>query len=148
MHKIAAIKAWDARMTAAFALRHDVFVVEQGIPQELERDRDDDQATHLIAVIGDRVVGTLRIVHHGASAKIGRMAVSAAFRKSGIGKDLMDFAATTAQRAGAEEIVLAAQLTARNFYRRLGYVEEGCVFYEANLPHIRMTRRLPKAASR
>jgi predicted GNAT family N-acyltransferase len=147
MYEIVAIAASDARMADAFALRHQVFVVEQGIAQELERDGDDSLATHLIAVSGERVIGTLRIVRQGAVVKVGRMAVAASLRKQGIGRDLMEFAATTASHGGAEEIVLAAQLSARDFYRRLGYAEEGPVYMEADLPHIRMRKRLPKVAT-
>ena len=57
----------------------------------------------------------------------------------------MRFAALTAGRDGVEEIILAAQLPARKFYRRLGYLEEGDVFYDANLPHVRMRKRLPSS---
>src|SRR5262249_30736561 len=140
--KIVAIDSGDALMPAAFALRHEVFVVEQGIPQELEVDEDDETATHLVALLDDRVVGTLRIVRHGRTAKIGRMAVSASVRKHGIGRALMEFAAETASRGSSEEIVLGAQLTARDFYARLGYVKEGCVFDDAGLPHVMMRKKL------
>jgi predicted GNAT family N-acyltransferase len=37
-------------MSAIYALRHQVFVVEQGIPAELEVDDDDKVATHLAAL--------------------------------------------------------------------------------------------------
>jgi len=141
--KIVAIGHADALMPAALVLRHEVFVVEQRIPQELEVDDDDGIATHLVALLDSRVVGTLRIVRHGRTAKIGRMAVSAAMRKNGIGRALMEFAAETASSGGSEEIALGAQLTAREFYKRLGYVEEGPVFDDAGLPHVMMRKNLP-----
>lgn len=141
--KIVAIEHDDALMRAAFALRHEVFVLEQRIPEELEVDADDKIATHLVALLDDRVVGTLRIVRHGRTAKIGRMAVSAPMRKHGIGRALMEFAAAeTGSRDGTEEIILGAQLTARDFYKRLGYVEEGGVFEDARLPHVVMRKRI------
>ena len=142
MVEIVAIQGTDALMREAYALRREVFVVEQGVPQELEVDDDDAIATHLVAVHEGRVVGTLRMVRHGRTAKIGRMAVSAASRRKGIGGALMRFAALTAGQDGVEEIFLAAQLPARKFYQRLGYLEEGDVFYDANLPHVRMRKRL------
>jgi len=76
-------------MLEAFALRHEVFVVEQRIPEELEVDADDKIAIHLVALLDRRAVGTLRIVRHGRTAKIGRMAVAASMRKYGIGRALM-----------------------------------------------------------
>jgi predicted GNAT family N-acyltransferase len=129
-------------MSAVYALRHDVFVVEQGVPEELEVDEHDKAAIHLAAVSDGRVIGTLRILRHGRTAKIGRMAVSASSRKEGVGRALMEFAAATASRRGAEEVILGAQLTAREFYRRLGYVEEGAVFDDAGIPHVMMRKTL------
>src|SRR5262245_24216288 len=49
-------------MPAVYALRYEVFVIEQQVPAELERDELDEIATHLVALRGDEVVGTLRIV--------------------------------------------------------------------------------------
>jgi predicted GNAT family N-acyltransferase len=137
-----AIQATDPLMKAVFALRHKVFVVEQGVPEDLEVDDDDKIASHLAALSDGRVIGTLRIVCHGRTAKVGRMAVSASSRKRGIGRELMEFAAATACRAGAEEIILGAQLGAREFYKRLGYAEEGAVFNDAGIPHVTMRKEL------
>jgi predicted GNAT family N-acyltransferase len=140
---VVAINSAHQLMPAAYALRHEVFVVEQGISEKLERDEDDKEATHLVALLDGRVVGTLRIVFaHGRLAKMGRMAVAASIRKMGIGRQLMEFAAGSAAAAGADEIVLGAQVTAREFYKRLGYVEEGPVFDDADLPHVMMRKKL------
>jgi predicted GNAT family N-acyltransferase len=139
---IVEIRATDPLMSAVCALRHEVFVVEQGVPEELEIDEDDKVATHLAALSDDHVIGTLRIVHHERTAKVGRMAVSASSRKKGIGRELMEFAAATASHGGADEIILGAQLTAREFYKRLGYVEEGAVFDDAGIPHVTMRKKL------
>ena len=139
---IVIVDANSALMPAVFALRHEVFVIEQAVPVELERDEDDATATHLVALRGDEVVGTLRIIVAGQSAKIGRMAVRASLRKQGVGSRLMDRAATTAAQKGAREIVLHAQLTAREFYRRLGYREEGGVFDEAGILHVSMRKEI------
>jgi predicted GNAT family N-acyltransferase len=129
-------------MPAAYAVRHQVFVVEQAVPPALERDEFDDIAVHLVALHGDDVIGTLRIVVSGGSAKIGRMAVLAAHRKAGIGSLLMEHAGEVARSANAKEITLHAQLTAKEFYRRLGYREEGDVFEEAGIAHIAMRKRI------
>lgn len=128
-------------MSAVYALRREVFVIEQGVPEELEVDEDDKIAVHLAAISDGRVIGTLRILRNERTAKIGRMAVSAASRKEGIGRELMEFAAAVASRDGAEEIVLAAQFTAREFYRKLGYIEEGAVFDDAGILHVMMRKK-------
>ena len=64
--KIIAIDASSDLMPAVYAVRHEVFVVEQAVPPELERDEFDDVAMHLAALRGDDVIGTLRIVVSGA----------------------------------------------------------------------------------
>jgi predicted GNAT family N-acyltransferase len=142
MITIVPIEASDQLMGAVYALRHDVFVDEQGITQELERDEEDKSATHLVGLSHGRVVGTLRIVRHGPEAKVGRMAVALSSRKKWIGRRLMEFAADHCRDIGVTEIVLGAQVTARDFYTKLGYVEEGPVFDDAGLPHIMMRKKL------
>jgi predicted GNAT family N-acyltransferase len=139
---IVEIRATDPLMSAAYALRREVFVVEQGVPEELEVDENDKVAVHLAALSDGHVIGTLRIVRHEQTAKIGRMAVSANSRKKGIGRELMEFAAAAACRDGAQEIILAAQFTAREFYRQLGYMEEGAVFDDAGISHVMMRKKL------
>lgn len=141
MTTIVEIRATDPLMSAVYALRREVFVIEQGIPDELEVDADDKVAAHLAAFSDGHVIGTLRILRHERTAKIGRMAVSASSRKEGIGRELMEFAAAAASRDGAEEIVLAAQFTAREFYRKLGYIEEGAVFDDAGILHVMMRKK-------
>jgi predicted GNAT family N-acyltransferase len=129
-------------MRDAFELRFEVFVDEQGVPRELELDELDAGAIHLVAIRHDQVVGTLRMLEHDGAAKIGRVAVRAAARHSGIGARLMERAAAIARERGFAEIVLHAQVTVAGFYRRLGYVEEGDRFDEAGIPHIAMRKRI------
>ncbi|MGB8651492.1 MAG: GNAT family N-acyltransferase, partial [Mycobacteriales bacterium] len=64
-----------------FALRHEVFVVGQGVPGELERDDLDAVCDHAVARVDGVVVGTGRLLPDGT---IGRMAVAAAARGQGV----------------------------------------------------------------
>ncbi|MGJ4964959.1 GNAT family N-acetyltransferase [Bradyrhizobium sp. HKCCYLRH3061] len=144
MSTIFEVQATDPLMSEVYALRRRVFVVEQGVPEELEVDDDDRRAIHLAALSDGLVIGTLRILLHDRAAKIGRMAVSASSRKRGVGRELMEFAAATASRRGADEIVLGAQVTARGFYERLGYSAEGSAFDDAGIPHVMMRRKLQR----
>ncbi|HEY3640342.1 MAG TPA: GNAT family N-acetyltransferase [Xanthobacteraceae bacterium] len=129
-------------MRDAFELRYEVFVDEQGVPRELEVDEFDPCATHLVAIRDDQVVGTLRMLDHDGAAKIGRLAVRAAARRTGVGARLMDRAAAIASERGFAEIVLHAQVAVAPFYRRLGYVAEGDRFDEAGIPHIAMRKKI------
>ena len=135
--------AGDSPLLAdVFALRCEVFVSEQGVPRELELDQHDGEATHLAALRGAQVVGTLRLLRHQGEAQIGRVAVRAALRRAGIGRRLMERAAAIASERGFAEIVLHAQVSVAGFYRELGYIEEGDVFDEAGIPHIAMRKRI------
>jgi predicted GNAT family N-acyltransferase len=129
-------------MQAACALRFEVFVDEQGVPRELELDELDPGATHLVATLDDRVIGTLRLLAHDGAAKIGRVAVRAALRRAGVGARLMERAEAIAMARGFAEVVLHAQVAVAGFYRRLGYVEEGDLFDEAGIPHIAMRKQI------
>ena len=140
--RIIVVDSSAALMPAVFALRHEVFVVEQAVAPELERDEFDPVAIHLVALRGDDVIATLRIVRSGETARIGRMAVRAAERKRGIGSRLMQTAETVAAQTGVKEVVLHAQRTAEAFYRRLGYWAEGETFEEAGIPHVTMRKSL------
>ncbi|WP_284419632.1 MULTISPECIES: GNAT family N-acetyltransferase [unclassified Bradyrhizobium] len=144
MSDIVEIQAADPLMSDVYALRRRVFVVEQGIPEDMEIDEHDQDAVHLAAVSNGQVIGTLRIVLYGRTAKIGRMAVSASSRRRGLGRELMEFAAATALRRGVEEIVLSAQLSAREFYHRMGYSEEGPTFDEVGLMHVLMRKNMSR----
>ena len=138
--RIVAVDANSNLMPAAFAVRHQVFVNEQAVPPELERDEFDDVAIHLVVLRGDEVIATLRIVTSGRAAKIGRMAVLMEARKGGVGKRLMERAHEVARSMNVAEVTLHAQLTAREFYARLGYCEEGDVFEEAGIGHVAMRK--------
>ena len=132
---------------AAMALRHAVFCVEQGVPEELENDQHDEHALHLVAVAGGAVVGTCRLVVEGGSARLGRMAVARSHRGRGVGADLLGAAHREARAAGATEVELHSQLPARDFYERAGYLPEGDEFEEAGIAHVVMRRPLPSPPS-
>jgi predicted GNAT family N-acyltransferase len=134
--------ATDDDLGGALALRHAVFCIEQGVPEELERDEHDATALHLVAVADGVVVGTCRLLFVGASARLQRMAVARSHRGRGVGADLLAAAHRQARAAGAAEMELHAQLTARDFYARAGYVAEGEEFEDAGIPHVLMRRPL------
>ncbi|MEM9734447.1 MAG: GNAT family N-acetyltransferase [Pseudomonadota bacterium] len=122
---------------AAYQLRYEVFVEEQNVPVELERDEHDEtDAVHFIAIQADNVVGTARIIRKGTAAKVQRVAVAKSHRGTGLGRSLMrhlmEFAPSM---EGIDAIVLGAQIDALPFYEKLGFVAEGDVFDDAGIPH-------------
>jgi predicted GNAT family N-acyltransferase len=132
----------DAERAAALALRHEVFVEEQGVPVELEVDEHDDAALHLVALDAGRLVGTCRVVRDGARAKFGRLVVARDARGAGVGTALLDDAERRAGAEGAERMVLTAQVAAMGLYERAGYTARGEVFLDAGIEHMTMEKAL------
>ena len=128
-------------MQGAFAVRYKVFIVEQGVPPELERDDADDSAVHVVASDGVTVVGTARLTLDG-EARIGRVAVLPAWRRRGIAGLLLAALETEAQRLGIAEVGLHSQTYVQALYERHGYSITGPGFVEAGIDHVPMAKRL------
>jgi predicted GNAT family N-acyltransferase len=129
---------------AAFALRHEVFVVEQGVPLAEEIDEHDTtDALHLVAVDEDgRVVATCRLVAEDDTVKLGRVAVAAAVRRRGIASRLLAEGEARAAALGARRIALAAQTDALPLYERAGYMPHGRRFLDAGIEHQMMEKHV------
>ena len=123
------------------SIRRQVFQEEQGVAAALEFDGLDAQATHLLAIHQGVAVGTTRIRRLTEdTAKIERVAVLAAHRGEGIGRQLMHYALDHLKRQGIPQIKVNAQLQVQPFYESLGFKVEGEVFEEAGIPHVTMWR--------
>lgn len=126
-------------MPAAFALRHEVFVVGQGVPPELELDELDAVSDHAVCVRDGVVVGTGRLLPDGT---IGRMAVAEAVRGQGVGAEVLACLEDRARARGHRTVELHAQLHAAGFYDKAGYTPYGEVYLEAGIEHVSMRKEL------
>jgi predicted GNAT family N-acyltransferase len=125
------------------ALRRVVFIEEQGVSEADEVDGLDDGAIHLLALDGDKPVGTARLLIKGAVGKIGRVCVLAEARGTGLGAALIREALEELGRVpGVTEAYLGSQSHATGFYEKLGFVVEGEEFLDAGIPHRHMRRAL------
>ena len=134
----------------AYELRHRVFVVEQHVPVEIERDEHDDGALHVVALEAGEMVGTGRlVVQPGGAGRVGRMAVRSDRRSRGVGARILDLLERLARERGLAEIELHAQAHVEPFYLRAGYRPEGEHFDEAGIDHVLMRKRLsPESPTR
>ena len=131
---------WYSERETLLAIRHRVFVHEQGVPAELEEDTADPASLHLLAISEVHgPVGTGRLLPDG---HIGRMAVDRTMRGRGIGSALLEQLIAHARKTGHEAALLNAQCSAEGFYARFGFRAEGEVFEEAGIPHRHMRLRL------
>ncbi len=124
-------------------IRFAVFVDEQNVPVELERDEYDATALHILAQENGAPVGTARIVLKGDTGKIGRVAVLADQRGTGLGRKLIE--ACLVELSTLPDITtakLGSQIHALGFYEKLGFIAEGPEFDDAGIPHRMMSRQV------
>jgi predicted GNAT family N-acyltransferase len=131
-------------VATVMAIRHEVFVVGQGVPVELEQDELDESADHFLARVDGAAVGAGRLVEEpGQVGHLGRLAVLDGNRGTGLGVALVRAIEQRAVERGLTSVVLAAQTQAVGFYERLGYTAYGGEFDDAGIPHRWMRRTLP-----
>lgn len=138
---------WAERGDHAGRIRTEVFLQEQRIPAEMEWDEADRTAIHAVAYNGlGQPVATGRLLQQSPGvARIGRLAVHRALRGGGVGRQVLNALVAAAAARGDREVVLHAQRSAGDFYRRLGFVARGEPFDEAGIPHIEMIRAVAPA---
>lgn len=131
---------WTELQVHARSLRDDVFLKEQNVPQDLEWDEFDAQATH--AVTFNRLgvpIATGRLLREPTDppgmARIGRMAVTRVLRGANLGSGVLQSLLQEARAQGWQQVHLHAQRSALGFYSRFGFVPSGEVFDEAGIPH-------------
>ena len=112
-----------------------MFVVEQSVPSEIEMDGKDSDCIHFLALKKSKPIGAARLQKYG---KIERVSVLREYRSKGIGTAIMKRVIESAKDLNVEKIYLHSQMDSKIFYQRLGFIELGQIFYEANIPHIEM----------
>ncbi|MFG2620223.1 GNAT family N-acetyltransferase [Streptomyces sp. NPDC048507] len=143
----------EADLAACYAVRTEVFVVEQSVPESVEYDAYDAVALHVLAVGPDgEALGTGRLLYGPAAlgktgapevGSLGRLAVRKSARGLGVGAALVREIEAQAGLLGLAAVDLGAQTHALAFYERLGYVAYGPEFQDAGIPHRAMRRPLP-----
>ena len=132
-----------ADMEAALSVRRTVFIEEQGVAEAEEIDHYDADpvgVTAAVQVLGrvDGVpvaTGRLLLDTRDRYPHVGRVAVLAAHRRSGVGRAIMEALHAEARARALPGITLGAQLHAIPFYEGIGYVARGDVFLDAGIEH-------------
>lgn len=133
---------------AAVRLRLEVFVVEQGVSEEIEIDGRDDEAEHAVVFdpSGDgSAIATARLLTVQGVGIVGRVAVRRDVRRTGLGAVVMLAIEDRARELGLPVLELHAQIAAEAFYARLGYEAYGDSYLEAGIPHVSMRKVLDPA---
>jgi len=139
MIRVLAFADLDARTAYdVWRLRQDVFVVEQASVYPDLDGRDLEPTTrHLLLDQDDVLVGYLRLLDDGGSARIGRVVVARDARGRGLADELMCAAlAETGNRA----VRLDAQTGLTRWYAGYGFEATGATFMDGGVSHVPMLR--------
>ncbi|HAF01241.1 MAG TPA: GNAT family N-acetyltransferase [Methylophilaceae bacterium] len=132
------ILAWNhPKQPLLKALREQVFIVEQSVPEYIEWDEYDDGAIHLLAMDeAAQAIGCARILL--ARGRVGRMGVLQAWRGQGVGMALLQKAIAICKQEGVSQLQLSSQTHAIPFYQKAGFVVTSEAYIDVNIWHVDM----------
>ncbi len=108
-------------LEAAIVIQLKVFCEEQGIPESVCLEGNDD-ASHVLALERSRPVATARLIcKPDGDAELARVAVLPSHRKAGIGRALVLALEEIAVQKSLRSITLKPHLHLESFYASLGY---------------------------
>lgn len=136
----------EAELQECLAVRREVFIEEQEVPESLEIDEWDviGGAQHLLVRNAGRAIACGRLRQYDErTAKLQRIAVRQEGRGQGFGRHVVLGLEDLAKADGFAAAVLDAQTQAEGFYKRLGYQTVSPeTFLDAGIPHVRMSKEL------
>lgn len=137
------IKRFDeltsAELYEILKLRNAVFIVEQNCAYQ-DIDGLDETAYHMWLEDENGIAAYVRLFPPGVrfeDSVIGR--VIAVRRRSGVGSQIVRTAQSAVREVfGTDSVTIEAQVYAREFYEKLGFVQQSGEFDEDGIPHILM----------
>jgi putative N-acetyltransferase (TIGR04045 family) len=121
-----------AELAIHLAIRHAVFVQEQGFFSPTDHDVHDGQPStlHVLGLSGQVAGGAVRLYELDAVGEPGvwkgdRLAVLPPFRKRGLGGPLVRFAVASAGNLGGRLMVAHVQMPNVDFFQHLGWRMDG-----------------------
>ena len=123
--------------------RQEVFIIEQNC-NYLDADGKDIHSLHLTLKIENQIAAYARIVPAGISyeeVSIGRVLTTKNFRRKNYGRQLMSQALETIEQLyGKVPVKIGAQQYLKTFYEGFGFIQQGEMYLEDDIPHIYMMR--------
>ncbi|MCK1983455.1 MULTISPECIES: GNAT family N-acetyltransferase [Peribacillus] len=135
----------ESDLKAAFQIRKEVFVEEQGFPLESEFDEYDTLnalSEHILVYYNEKPVGTGRLRVVDGLGKLERICILEPYRKFGLGKIIINTLEEIAKKKEISQVKLHGQTQAEGFYKKLGYHTSSDVFMEDGGPHLLMIKRI------
>ena len=138
------IKKWadlnTEEVQSIFALRSEVFIVEQECPFQ-DVDGRDPEADHLLLYENNILCGYTRIFPKNTyfkEASFGRTVVKKKYRGKGYGHLLVKESIKYLKKKKESPIKISAQSYLKEFYLSHGFVAKGLEYLEDNIPHTAM----------
>jgi len=127
------------------AFRQDVFVVEQASPFP-DLDHQDQDAWHLLAHDGARLVGCARVLapaaSRGGASSFGRLVAARETRGTGLGRRMVAACLERlAELHPGADVVISAQIQLEGFYGSFGFVTESAPYDDCGILHLDMRLR-------
>lgn len=133
----------DEVYSAALQLRNRLLRLPLGLDLMDEDLTEDASQRHFGMCHGDQIVASVSIKPlTGGLVKLRQMCVEIDAQRTGLGRKLIEQVEPILAADGIAEIELAARVTAVPFYERLGYRSVGSSFFEVEIPHQKMVKRL------
>ena len=132
-------------MMHVLRIREIVFVQEQSCPYDIEVvPEEEKEAKHFLIYSKETPIGTIRYRQVGEREfKLERFAVLKEYRHQGYGKETFLFLVNKLEEDyNPCTIWFNAQYHLLEYYQKLGFKEEGETFYEANIKHIKMIKKI------
>ena len=128
--------ATENELKKVFALRKEVFVLEQQIFTNSDVDEHEELSIYLIAELPEGIVGTVRVYPEKNNHWTGsRLAVKKEFRGGITGALLVKEAVRLVKLKNCTRFTAKIQLQNVEFFKRLGWTPEGEIFDYRNIPH-------------
>lgn len=127
---------------AIFDVRKQVFVQEQGVPENEEYDQFEDTSCHFCLLADqEKIIGTARYRKTLDGVKLERFAILKDFRNQGAGAILLKAVLDNLAQQNelwTKKIYLHAQIQVKNFYFKAGFIGVGDHFFECDIEHQKM----------
>jgi GNAT superfamily N-acetyltransferase len=119
-------------------IRYEVLRKPLGMDIKPEEKESDKRATHILAQVDGRAVGTVSLIDN----RLRQMAVIDGQQGLGIGAELVRHLEKVAKGQGVREVILDARFNAIPFYEKLGYECCSGIYDKIGLKHRDMKKAL------
>lgn len=133
-------------LDSCLEIRKKVFIEEKKVPETIEIDEEDVlcvTCNHFLVKYDGICAGTFRCKYiNKDEIKVQRFCFLKEFRNKGIGKKALNYIENYYSKKGINTINLDSKFEVYKFYEKCGYEKISDVFEEANIPHVKMIKKL------